>query len=159
MPATLQLVRQGFGIELRRGTFHVLLDDNDVASIEWNQTIEVPVEPGHHILHIKAGRYTSRRHPFDTADEEIVNFRCNGARIGPSTSRPSSSRTWQSRSNASSQRLRVVIGIGQGDDESGLCSLSQLACASPSGRAAPPSREGASLATGNERGDARRPRR
>jgi len=67
----------------RRGTFHVLLDDNDVASIEWNQTIEVPVEPGHHILHIKAGRYTSRRHPFDTADEEIVNFRCNGARIWP----------------------------------------------------------------------------
>jgi hypothetical protein len=81
--ATLQLVREGFGMELRRGTFHVLLDGNDVASIEWKQTIEVPIEPGHHTLQVKAGRYTSRRHPFDTADGEIVNFHCNGARIWP----------------------------------------------------------------------------
>jgi hypothetical protein len=43
----------------------------------------VPIEPGHHTLQIKAGRYTSRIHPFDTADGEIVNFRCNGARIWP----------------------------------------------------------------------------
>jgi len=34
-------------------------------------------------LQIKAGRYTSRMRPFDTADGEIVNFRCNGARIWP----------------------------------------------------------------------------
>lgn len=83
MTATLQLVREGAGFELRRGTFHVLLDTDDVASIEWKQTIEVPIEPGHHTLQIKAGRYTSRIHPFDTADGEIVNFRCNGARIWP----------------------------------------------------------------------------
>jgi hypothetical protein len=81
--ATLQLVREGLGIELRRGTFHVLVDTNDVASIEWKEAIEVPIEPGHHTLQIKAGRYTSRIHSFDTADGEIVDFRCNGARIWP----------------------------------------------------------------------------
>jgi hypothetical protein len=81
--ATLQVVREGFGMELRRGTFHVLLDGNDVASIEWKQAIEVPIEPGHHTLQIKSGRYSSQKHSFDTADGEVVNFRCNGARIWP----------------------------------------------------------------------------
>jgi len=36
-----------------------------------------------HTLQIKAGRYTSRIHSFDTAAGEIVDFRCNGARIWP----------------------------------------------------------------------------
>jgi energy-coupling factor transporter ATP-binding protein EcfA2 len=84
MAATLQLVREtGSLMELRRGPFHVLLDGNDVGSIDRHQTIEVPVEPGHHTLQVKAGRYTSGRRPFDTADGEIVNFRCNGAVIWP----------------------------------------------------------------------------
>jgi hypothetical protein len=82
--ATLQLVRErGVVMELRRGTFRVLLDDNDVGSIDSHQTIEVPIEPGHHTLQVKAGRYTSGRSPFDAADGEIVNFRCSGARIWP----------------------------------------------------------------------------
>jgi hypothetical protein len=80
---TLQLVREGSIIELRRGTFRVLLDGNDVGSIESHQTIEVPIEPGHHTLQVSAGRYTSQRRPFDTADGEIVNFRCYGGRIWP----------------------------------------------------------------------------
>lgn len=70
-------------MELRRGTFRVLLDGDDVGSIDRHQTIEVPIEPGHHTLKVEAGRYSSGRRPFDTADGEIVNFRCNGARIWP----------------------------------------------------------------------------
>ena len=83
MAATLQLIREGFGMELRRGTFHVVLDGNDIGSIERHETIEAPVEPGHHTLQVMAGRYTSRRRPFDTTDGEIVSFRCMGARIWP----------------------------------------------------------------------------
>jgi hypothetical protein len=60
-----------------------LLDGNDVASIEWKQAIEVPIEPGHHTLQIRAGGYTSRRRSFSTADGEIVNFRCNDRRSWP----------------------------------------------------------------------------
>lgn len=84
MAATLQLVREkNFVMELRRGTFHVLLDGTDVGSIESHQTIEVPIEPGHHILQVKTGRYTSGRHPFDAADGDTMNFRCSGAQIWP----------------------------------------------------------------------------
>ena len=84
MAATLQLVREkNLVMELRRGTFRVLLDGNDVGSIDSHQTIEVPIEPGHHTLQVKTGRYTSSRRPFDAADGETVNFRCNGARTWP----------------------------------------------------------------------------
>jgi hypothetical protein len=83
MATTLQLVREGSVMELRRGPFRVWLDGNDVGSIESHQTIEVPIEPGHHTLQVKAGRYTSPRRPFDTADVDIVNFRCYGGRIWP----------------------------------------------------------------------------
>ena len=81
---TLQLVREkNFVMELRRDTFRVLLDGKDVGSIDSHQTIEVPIEPGHHTLQVKTGRYTSSPRPFDAADGEVVNFRCNGARTWP----------------------------------------------------------------------------
>jgi hypothetical protein len=83
MATTLQLVREGSIMELRRGPFRVVLDGNDVGSIESHQTIEVPIEAGRHTLQVKAGRYTSPPRPFDTADGEIVNFRCYGGRIWP----------------------------------------------------------------------------
>jgi len=81
--ATLHLIREPIGMELRRGTFHVLLDGNDIKSIERHQTIEVPIEPGHHALQVKQGRYASKRHPFDVTDGETVSFRCSGSRVWP----------------------------------------------------------------------------
>lgn len=83
MPATLKLVREGFGIELRRGTFHVLLDGSDVGMIERHETVDVPIEPGHHTLRIKAGRPVSRRLSFEAGDGEVVHFRCHGAMVWP----------------------------------------------------------------------------
>jgi hypothetical protein len=82
--ATLHLVREKSTVmELRRGTFHVLLDGNDVGTIDMHGTIDVPVEPGRHTLQVKDGRSTSSRHSFDAADGAIVNFRCNSSRIWP----------------------------------------------------------------------------
>ena len=83
MTATLQVLREGFGIELRRGTFHVVLDGRDLGTIERHQTVEVPLEPGHHELRITAGKHGSPAHGFDAADEEVVNFRCHGAALWP----------------------------------------------------------------------------
>jgi hypothetical protein len=99
--ANLQLAREGFGFELRRGTFHVLLDGNDVASIEWKQVIEVPIEPGHHTL--QSGRVDT---PAEDAPSALLTERSStsaatAAGAGPSTSRPSSSPTWHSGSSAS----------------------------------------------------------
>ena len=54
-----------------------------VGSIESHDSMQFPVEPGHHTLLIQAGRYSSRDYLFDVADSEVVNFRCHGAMIWP----------------------------------------------------------------------------
>jgi len=106
--ATLKLVREGLGIELRRGTFHVLVDTNDVASIEWKEAIEVPIEPGHHTLQIKAAATPAEYAPLTRPLERSSTSAATAPGSGPSMSRPSSSPTWQSRSNASSWRPRAL---------------------------------------------------
>lgn len=39
-----------------------------------------PVEPGHHTLQVRKGRYSSGVKAFDAAEEEFVAFRCNRRR-------------------------------------------------------------------------------
>ena len=83
MAATLRLTREGFGIELRRGRFEIVVDGRGIGSLGYRDTVEAPVEPGRHTLRIQAGRYSSRDHPFDAADGEVVSFRCHGAMVWP----------------------------------------------------------------------------
>lgn len=83
MSATLKLTREGFGLELRRGTFQVLLDNEHIRSLEWHDTLEEPIETGHHTLRITAGRYSSEARTFDVAEGEVANFRCHGAMVWP----------------------------------------------------------------------------
>jgi hypothetical protein len=83
MPATLKLRREGAGIELRRGPFDVQLDGQTVGSITRRQTVEEPLEQGHHTLRIRKGRYSSQEHSFDVDDGEVVNFRTHGAMVWP----------------------------------------------------------------------------
>ena len=83
MSATLELSRKGFGIELRGGTFAIEVDGVRVGSIESHETKEVSIEPGHHTLQLRSGRYRSRPHPFDARDESVVSFRCHGAMMWP----------------------------------------------------------------------------
>lgn len=83
MAATLSLRRESVGIELRRGRFEISVDGKTVGSLENDETVETPLEPGHHTLRIRAGRYSSRDRSFDVADGEVVNFRCHGAMIWP----------------------------------------------------------------------------
>ena len=84
MPATLKLTRQGtVGFELRRGQFEVSLDGTNSGVINYGDKIELPVEPGHHTLQIRKGRYSSQSRPFDVADDEVVYFRCHGAMVWP----------------------------------------------------------------------------
>jgi hypothetical protein len=84
MSATLRVTRElGFGIELRRGRFEVLVDGTSAGPIDNHQTIETPVESGPHTVRIRKGRYTSGARVFDAADGEVVNFHCHGVRIWP----------------------------------------------------------------------------
>lgn len=83
MPATLRLTREGVGIELRRGRFEATVDGEPVGSIQRHETLEAPVNPGHHTLRVRAGRYSSPDHSFDLSDGDVVNFRCHGAMMWP----------------------------------------------------------------------------
>ncbi len=83
MAATLKLTHRAIGVEVRRGTYDVVLDGERVASLELNDPIEIPVEPGPHTVQVRNGRNSSRTRTFDAADGETVAFRCSGKRILP----------------------------------------------------------------------------
>jgi hypothetical protein len=77
------LTRQGVGIELRRGPFDVTLDGTVVARIERGDAMDAPLGSGRHRLRIRAGRYSSRSHDFESTDGHVIEFRCHGAMLWP----------------------------------------------------------------------------
>jgi hypothetical protein len=83
MPATLRLVHKAIGAEVRRGTYDVMVDGKPAGSVEMNDAIDIPVEPGRHSLQVRNGRNSSRTKTFDVAEDEIVAFRCTGKSILP----------------------------------------------------------------------------
>jgi hypothetical protein len=80
---TLTVAHKAIGVEVRRGTYDVLLDGDLVGSLEMNDTFETPVGPGRHTLQVRNGRNSSRTQTFDAIDDEVVPFRCTGKRILP----------------------------------------------------------------------------
>ena len=83
MSATLKLTHKAIGMEVRRGTYDVVVDGERVGSLAMNDTIEIPIEAGHHTLQVRNGRNSSRIVSFDAADGEVVAFRCTGKRFLP----------------------------------------------------------------------------
>jgi len=83
MSATLKLTHKTIGVEVRRGTYNVVLDGKPAGSVELNETIDIAVEPGHHTLQLRSGRNSSRTKTFDAGEGETVAFRCGGKNILP----------------------------------------------------------------------------
>jgi hypothetical protein len=83
MSATLTVTHKTIGVEVRRGTYDVVLDGKRVGSVELNDTFETPVQPGRHTLQVRSGRNSSRTKTFDIGDDEMVSFRCSGKSILP----------------------------------------------------------------------------
>jgi hypothetical protein len=83
VPATLRLTHKATGVEVRRGTYDVLVDGKPAGSIEMNDTIEIPVELGRHTLQVRNGRNSSRTQTFNAAEGDVVAFRCTGKRFLP----------------------------------------------------------------------------
>jgi hypothetical protein len=81
--ATLKLTHKAIGAEVRRGTFDVMVDGERVGSVEMNDTIEIPIEPGRHALQIRSGRNSSGTRAFEAAEGEVVAYRCTGKRFLP----------------------------------------------------------------------------
>ena len=83
MSATLKVIRKTIGAEVRRGPFDVVVDGEHVGSVALHDTIELPVEAGRHTLQVRNGRNSSRTKTFDSAEGEIVAFRCTGKSLLP----------------------------------------------------------------------------
>jgi hypothetical protein len=83
MAATLKLTRKPIGVEVRRGTFDVLVDGKRVGSVELHDTVEIPVEAGRHTLQVRNGRNSSRTQTFDADEGQVVAFRSSGKRASP----------------------------------------------------------------------------
>jgi hypothetical protein len=82
VPATLKVTQESSlnPAGILRGTFDVVVDGKSVGPIKWHEAIEVPVEPGHHTLQVRKGRYSSGVKAFDAAEGEFIAFRCNRRR-------------------------------------------------------------------------------
>ncbi len=83
MSATLRLTHKTIGVEIRRGTYDVVVDGEPAGTLELNETIDIPVEPGRHTLQVRSGRNASRTSTFDVAEADIASFRCSGKSILP----------------------------------------------------------------------------
>jgi hypothetical protein len=70
-------------VEVRRGTYDIVLDGKRAGSVGMNDTIEIPVEAGSHTLQVLNGRNSSRTQTFGVAEGETVAFRATGKRILP----------------------------------------------------------------------------
>jgi hypothetical protein len=83
MSATLRLTHKTIGVEVRRGMYDVVVDGKRAGSLELNETVDIPVEPGRHTVQVRSGRNSSRTKAFDVAEGEIASFRCSGKSILP----------------------------------------------------------------------------
>ena len=52
MSATLRLTHKTIGVEVRRGTYDVVVDGKRAGSLELNETVDIPVEPGRHTVQV-----------------------------------------------------------------------------------------------------------
>ena len=83
MTATLKMTHKAIGVEVRRGTYDIVVDGQRAGSLEMNDTIETPVAPGRHTLQVRERRYSSRELPFQVSDGQVISFRCHGRRATP----------------------------------------------------------------------------
>jgi hypothetical protein len=81
--ATLTVTHKSIGVEVRRGTYEIVVDGERAGSVEMNKTAEIPVEAGRHTVQVRNGRNASRPQTFAANDGETIAFRCTGKRFLP----------------------------------------------------------------------------
>jgi|GEM_PF-395890 len=81
--ATLKMTHKSIGVEVRRGSYDIVVDGQRAGSLEMNDTIEIPVGPGRHTVQVRSGRNSSRMQTFDAAESQTVAFRCTGKSFLP----------------------------------------------------------------------------
>jgi hypothetical protein len=79
--ATLKLTHKALGAEVRPGIYDIMVDGQRAGSVERNDTIELPVDPGRHTVQVRNGWDVSGTVTFDAAEGETVAFRCADKRF------------------------------------------------------------------------------
>jgi hypothetical protein len=83
MTATLTVAHKSFGVEVRRGSYDIVLDGKTVGSVAMNDTFVASVKAGRHTLQVHESRKSSRTQTFNATDGADVAFRCTGKRLLP----------------------------------------------------------------------------
>jgi hypothetical protein len=83
MAATLRLSRKWGGVIDHNREYQIEIDGKVAGSIASQQTVELPVGPGHHTLRLSAGRHVSPDRSFDAADGQVVSFWCRAQGLWP----------------------------------------------------------------------------
>jgi ABC-2 type transport system permease protein len=81
--ATLSLSRKWGGLIDRSREWQIEIDGNVVGSIAAQKTVELPVEPGRHVLRLNSHRHFSPERSFEAADRQVVSFWCRAATLWP----------------------------------------------------------------------------
>lgn len=79
---TLSITRRWGGM-LYPGPFPISLDDRQVGTVNSQETVELPVEPGRHTVRVGSGRHLSPTRTFEIAEGEMVSFWCRGTMLWP----------------------------------------------------------------------------
>ena len=106
MSATLKLTHKAIGVEVRRGTYDVEVDGKRVGSLEMNDTIEIPVEPGRHTLLFAVAETPAELRPSGPPRAKPSPSDAPERVFYQSSSRPSSSPAWRS-----SCAVKPMIGL------------------------------------------------
>jgi hypothetical protein len=83
MTAALKITHKAIGVEVRRGTYDVVVDGQQAVPLEMNDTIEMPVEAGRHTVQLRSGRNSSRTKTFEVAEGQTVSYLCTGKSFLP----------------------------------------------------------------------------
>lgn len=83
MPATLKLTRRSLPLErlnvVGRRPFEINIDGSVVATMPPGETVELPMNAGHHTLRLRQGHRVSPTCRFEATDGETVAFACHGS--------------------------------------------------------------------------------
>lgn len=83
MPATLKLTRRSFPLEalnvVGRRPFEITLDGTTVGAVRNRETVELPLDEGHHTLRLRESHRLSPARSFDATDGDIIAYTCHGS--------------------------------------------------------------------------------
>ena len=81
--ATLRLTRKWGGLADRAAAWQIVLDGDVAGTIAKAQTVELPVEHGHHTLRLDSPRHHSPERSFYAEEGQAVVFSCRAAMFWP----------------------------------------------------------------------------